>query len=173
MDVKLLEFKAKAQDRTVLRERIAALDGVTFEAAHQVDVFFPCASGRLKLRITAPDQGALIHYQRADLRQAKESDCRIVSTDRPQEMLDVLSTALGERGRVIKERLIARIAGAQIHLDQVDQLGDFVEIEIPRGDSPAATQRAGALMTRLIDHLGIKPSDMIDVAYIDLLEREA
>lgn len=173
MDVKLLELKAKARDRTALRERIAALNGVIFEIVHQVDVFFPCTSGRLKLRLANSGKGALIHYQRADLRGSKLSDCQIALTDRPQEMLDVLATALGERGRVVKDRLIARIDGAQIHLDDVDGLGAFVEIEIPRGDNPAAAQRAQSLMDKLIDQLGIATEDMIDVAYIDLLERRA
>lgn len=171
MDVQLLEFKAKARNPTMLRQRIMGLAGVKLQNVRQEDIFFPCLTGRLKLRILGSDQGQLSHYRRADIAGTKISDCQIVITDRPHELCAVLVAAHGQRGRVIKDRLIARISGAQIHLDQVDGLGDFVEIEIPRSETPQEVQMAAGLMESLIGYLEIASDDMIAVAYIDLLER--
>jgi predicted adenylyl cyclase CyaB len=81
----------------------------------------------------------------------------------------VLSAGLGVRGVVRKRRLVYVVGNTRIHLDEVEGLGSFLELEVVL--SPGESLEAGvATATELVRKLGIQESDLIQTAYIDLLE---
>ena len=83
-------------------------------------------------------------------------------------MSTVLTVAYGMTGRVVKQRTLYLAGRTRIHLDRVEGLGDFVELEVvlEDGESAAAGMReAEDLMARL----GIDPSALVEGAYVDLL----
>ena len=72
---------------------------------------------------------------------------------------------------VRKERRLFLVGQTRIHLDRVDNLGDFVELEVVM--EPTQTMEDGVeIAYRLMEALGISESDLIDCAYIDLLEKQ-
>ena len=79
-----------------------------------------------------------------------------------------LSLAYGVFGRVRKHRLLFLAGRTRIHLDRVEGLGDFLELEVvlEEGDS-AIGARAEAL--ELMARLGVERSSLVAVAYVDLL----
>ena len=58
--------------------------------------------------------------------------------------------------------------GARVHWDNVENLGDFVEIEI-LVDSPRLTNRGKHAARKLMALLHISVDDVVDTAYEDLL----
>jgi adenylate cyclase len=163
-----IEIKARATDFAHQGERAAELSGSPPETISQEDTFFRAKRGRLKLRLFDADRGELIYYERADVQEPSESRYMILPTREPAVLRDALSKALGISGVVRKRREVYHVAGTRVHLDTVEGLGEFIELEAVLG--PDESQDAGrARVHELAGALGISDEDLIDRAYIDLL----
>ena len=163
-----LEVKARVRDAAGLAARAAALAGGAPEVLRQEDTFFSVPEGRLKLRVLADDCGELIYYRRADVRGPKTSSYAIAPTDRPRELGAVLTAALGSRGVVRKRRTVYLAGRTRIHLDEVQDLGSFVELECVLGPGDGM-DGAEAELSDLMARLGVETADLIEGAYADLL----
>lgn len=163
-----IEIKARVDDIEALKISAAAIaDGGPTEI-EQDDTFFRCDAGRLKLRVFADGTGELIFYRRANSHGPKESSYWLSPTTSPGSLRQALTLAYGELGRVRKRRTLYLAGRTRIHLDRVDQLGDFLELEVVlRIDEPAdaGVREANTLMQRL----SIRRDQLIESAYIDLL----
>lgn len=134
----------------------------------QDDTFFFCASGRLKLRAFADGTGVLIFYQRADEGGPKESFYTTAPTQSCDTLRETLTLAYGQSGRVRKQRTPFTCGRTRIHLDRVEGLGDFLELEVMLAESElveAGVQEAWAMMAKL----GVAKSQLVEEAYVDLL----
>lgn len=165
-----VEIKARLTDRRAVEKRVAGLADSGPEAIRQRDVFFRTPRGRLKLRIFDARRAELIYYQRADGSGPKLSSYVRVETNRPAEMQAALSKAFGVRGVVRKRRRVYLAGNTRIHLDDVQGLGQFLELEVVLAgrQSPRAGRR---IAERLMNRLGIRKKDLISCAYLDLLPR--
>ena len=110
----------------------------------------------------------MIQYVRPDAARARRSDYQIVATDQPAALRALLGAALGEAVVVRKQRELYRAGQTRVHLDQVEGLGSFLELEVVLGpgQSPAEGHAAAA---ELMSVLGIDESMLIPCAYADLL----
>jgi len=163
-----IEIKARLHDRKSMEQIAASLADSGPTLLHQEDTFFACASGRLKLRVFAEGHGELIYYRRADEEGPKESFYLLTPTKTPQNLKESLRLANGILGTVIKERTLYLIGRTRVHLDRVEGLGDFVELEVVLAENEAQAageQEADALM----EQLGIAENDLVCGAYFDLL----
>jgi len=166
-----VEIKARVDDLAAVRERARALAAAGPVILDQVDTFFPCARGRLKLRELANSAEAeLIYYERPDESGPKESRYGIYRTTDPDSLRATLSAALGVRGVVRKRRTLYLIGASRVHLDEVEELGDFVEVEVVL-DPGQGTVDGDAVAQDLMGKLGIRSEQLIDRAYVDLLAR--
>ena len=87
-------------------------------------------------------------------------------------MLETLSAALGVAGKVRNTRRLYKIGQTRIHLDQVECLGDFLEIEVVL--NPSQTEEQGTETAfDVARRLGINGKDMFACAYADLAQRES
>jgi adenylate cyclase len=164
-----IEIKARLRDLDDTLQRVAALEADGPYTIPQEDVFFNAPSGRLKLRILAPDRGELIYYERPDEEGPRSSNYAIFRTEDPTGLRVLLSAALGARGTVRKVRTLYLAGRTRIHLDAVEGLGDYLELEVVMAEgepSEAGAAEAEALMAKL----GITENDLVERAYIDLLE---
>lgn len=163
-----IEIKARVTNPAALREKAAALaDEGPIEIA-QDDTFFHCSAGRLKLRAFSATRGELIFYRRTDEHGPKESYYVRTPTAEPETLRQTLALAYGEVGRVRKQRVLFLVGRTRIHLDNVENLGDFMELEVVLRDDESAdagVREAEELMRRL----DIKSSQLVDRAYVDLL----
>jgi predicted adenylyl cyclase CyaB len=166
-----VEIKARLTDAAAVRERARAL---ATEGPHELvqhDVFFHCRRGRLKLRRFADGTGELIAYERADEAGPKTSHYRVVTCPDPDAVAEALGNALGVLGEVRKRRALFLVGRTRIHLDEVEGLGTFLELEVVLGDEePDAVGKAEAAALRTA--LGVESTDLITGAYIDLLRGE-
>jgi len=167
-----IEIKARVHDPAGLKTKVEAISDTAGERIPQEDIFFHAPQGRLKLRILAEDLGQLIYYERPDSAGPKQSDYFISHTGEPRTLQDVLGRTYGVRGVVRKERWLYWIGNTRIHLDQVEGLGSFLEFEVVLSGGQSIDE-GQAIAAGLMDRLGVAEVDLIDAAYIDLLESDA
>ena len=164
-----VEIKARVRDLDALRVRVEAQADGPGEVLDQEDVFFRAPRGRIKLRTFPHGRGELIAYDRRDEIGPSLSSFHVHQTENPVGLKSFLSDVLGVRGVVRKRRLLYRIGQTRIHLDEVDGLGPFLELETVLTD--AQSEEEGVrIATDVLAKLEISDEDRIDCAYIDLLE---
>ena len=164
-----VEVKARVRDFDALRQRAESMSDTPVEVLDQRDTFFVVPRGRLKLRVLAPDACELIYYDRPDGAGAKVSEYTIVRSSDPGTLLHVLSSALPVRGVVAKRRFLYRIGRTRVHLDDVEGLGAFMELEVVL-DEGQSSEEGHAIADKLLEDLEIGEADRVSGAYIDLLE---
>lgn len=163
-----IEIKARVASLAAVKSLAAALSGKEPVAIAQDDTFFACPDGRLKLRAFSDGTGELIFYRRADDTGPKESFYVISPTSSPDTLRDALGLAYGVIGRVRKQRLLFMAGRTRIHLDRVEGLGEFLELEVVLRDGESA--EAGMAEAReLLASLRITPEQLVSGAYLDLL----
>ena len=164
-----IEIKARARDFSALRSHAESLSDTPVQLIPQEDTFFHTPRGRLKLRQLAPDRAQLVYYERPDQDGPKRSTYHIFETGDPQNLKTALSLALGVRGIVRKTRLLYLIGQTRLHLDEVEGLGQFMELEVVL--RPDQTDAEGqAIAADLMTRLGVGEEDLLKVAYMDLIE---
>lgn len=167
-----VEIKAHVEDLEVLALRAAALADQGPVEIFQDDTFFTCPNGRLKLRAFSPTEGELIFYVRPDQAGPKESFYLISPTTSPDTLRESLSRAYGQIGRVHKHRTLYLAGRTRIHLDRVENLGTFLELEVVLSDGEPL-ENGEAIARDLMGKLGIASSQLITGAYVDLLSQLA
>ena len=163
-----IEIKARVADMDALAARAAAIaDGAAVEIA-QDDTFFRCDHGRLKLRVFEDGRGELIFYRRPDAGGPKVSFYVLSPTASPDTLREALTLANGQEGRVVKHRTLFMVGRTRVHLDRVQGLGDYMELEVVLADDEPpdeGVREAHALMARL----QIAADCLVEGAYHDLL----
>jgi len=165
-----IELKARCSDLASARAAVEAFGARPSGVLEQLDTYFHCQHGRLKLRETAGVTPAeLIWYDRSNEAKVRPSDYRLVAVANPAELKAALTDALGIRGDVRKRRQLLMWHNARIHLDDVEGLGSFVEFEVPvRDDTDDAA--AKLKLDALILDLGLHWDDCIRASYVDLIK---
>jgi predicted adenylyl cyclase CyaB len=165
-----IEIKARVQDFVRLKALAEMLSDTPVQVIPQEDTFFNIPKGRLKLRELAPDQAQLVWYTRADDRGPKRSDYQIYETGDPAQLKSTLTLALGVRGVVKKIRYLYLAGQTRIHLDDVEGLGYFMELEVVM--RPGQSDVEGQVVAEeLMNKLGITQGDLLDSAYMDMIEK--
>ena len=168
MILKNIEIKARITDYDNVKILVEELCSSPLLTELQEDTFFNTHKGRLKLRENA-DKSALIYYDRKDSFEPSQSNIAISFTEYPDTLKTVLTKSNGIRGIVKKKRILYKIGQTRIHLDDVEGLGKFLELEVVLM-SDQSTKDGETIAYNLIDKIGIEKTDLVDVAYIDLIE---
>ena len=163
-----VEIKARVADRDALVRRAAAIATEGPVEIVQHDTFFRCDNGRLKLREFSDGRGELIFYRRADARGPKESFYVRSPTSSPDSLRESLTLAYGICGRVRKRRTLYLAGRTRIHVDRVEGLGDFVELEVVLAANESVDDGMREAY-HLIAKLGIDVAALVEGAYVDLL----
>ena len=174
-----IEIKAVCDDLDRVRAAAQELSARCAGIEEQCDTFFRTARGRLKLRrrlLNAEGDGAgigdehfeLIWYQRRDTTIAKGSDYYLIRVIDGAELRRLLAEGLGILAEVRKRRTVYLWRNVRIHLDEVEHLGSFIELEA-MVDESCDESSARAKIDQLCDALKILPDQLIDVSYSDLL----
>ena len=164
-----VEIKARISDAEASAEIAGELSESLGVRLVQSDTFFRCDGARLKLRvIEGAPEGELIHYSRPDHRGPKTSTFTRTPVSVPEELEAVLGAAYGILGRVRKTRRLFIAGRTRIHIDEVDGLGSFLELEVCMADDEPA--EAGEKESRdLMAKLGVTEDQLVDTAYMDLI----
>ncbi len=167
-----IEIKARVADPARMLDAILKVADRGPTVFAQDDTFFACPNGRLKLRTFAEGEGQLIFYRRDDVGGPKLSEFFITATAEPDALRGLLSLAYGVVGRVKKTRTLCFAGATRIHLDDVEGLGHFLELEVVL--APGQSMDYGDAIARdLMAKLSIDASSLMTGAYVDLLRRRA
>ena len=166
-----VEFKARLASAVKAHQVARELATAPVEQQFQLDTYFSCQHGRLKLREIDHQRGQLIWYQRANQAMARESHYRLVEIADPEPLRYALSDALGVSGKVEKQRTIYWFENVRIHLDEVVSLGDFLEFEAIITDT-GSRKAAEAKLQGLSEAFSLCTNDLLTMSYGDMVSLE-
>jgi adenylate cyclase class IV len=186
-----LELKARCADLAAARERAKVVATAWLGVDEQVDTYFrvPASEarseptrglasreasgvirpGRLKLRESSLSGGQLVPYLRPDAAAARRSDYVLIPVPEPARARELLAALFGVHCVVRKTREIALCENVRIHLDRVEGLGDFVELEAVWDGSPAGQAEQARKIAFLCEALGIRAEDLVAGSYEGML----
>jgi len=167
-----IELKARLASIDAAREIAQSVATEHLGTQTQVDTYFRCESGRLKLRQSNVAPAQLVSYRRPDISEAKASDYRLLDVDEPEQLLAMLHDNLGIECVVEKSREVFLYHNVRIHLDEVAGLGTFLEFEAVLDDSIDDAQ-GHAQVAKLTTEFQIAETDLVHHSYSDMVERHS
>lgn len=164
------EVKARTGSSDEIRAWLIANGAESRGTDWQTDTYFhlPPSNGRLKLR-EGNIENSLIHYHRADDAQARVSDVALSPVFDPLALKNILSRALGVLVEVRKRREIYFINNVKFHLDELDRLGQFVEIEAIATSPEMSVAHLQEQCLRYVEIFDIQPENIMAESYSDML----
>jgi adenylate cyclase class 2 len=163
-----IEIKARCHDPASIRQILKQRNAIFKGEDHQVDTYFKCHNGRLKLR-EGNIENHLIHYKRKDQSGPKKSVVTLYRSQPGSTLKEILTQSLGILVIVDKKREIYFIDNVKFHIDSVEKLGSFIEIEAIDNTGQIAEQQLRNQCEEYIRIFKIQPEHLIDRSYGDLL----
>ena len=167
MDVINIEFKARCTDPDKIRGLLTSMDAQFEGTDHQTDTYFTTPQGRLKLREGTIETN-LIFYYRENVSGPKKSDCILYSPGDSEALKKILEHSKATRTVVRKEREIWYLGNIKIHIDRLDELGSFVEIEAKQEGDLSEEDLHGQCQD-LLREFGITDEDLVAESYSDMI----
>ena len=163
-----VEIKARAPELNFAREYLLS-HGAEFKGTdEQTDTYFNVPNGRLKLR-EGNIENNLIFYERPDQPGPKNSSFSLVKVEDAAGLKKALAGSIGLKVIVIKKREIYYIKNVKFHLDTIENLGSFIEIEAGNILADLSQQQLLVQCEFYMKELKIIPGDLIDISYSDML----
>jgi predicted adenylyl cyclase CyaB len=170
-----IELKARVADLGRARTIAESVATSRLGIQRQRDTYFHCANGRLKLREIEGQSAQLIAYRRPDQPDAKASDYQLLEltpSGVASQLREILTAVLGATVIVEKTREIFLYKTVRIHLDEVADLGTFLEFEAVVGgdiDDAAANHQVSWLEKQF----QLAHADLMSGSYSDMLLKGA
>ena len=166
-----IEIKARTRNPDAIRKFLNDNGAVYKGTDLQTDTYFKVHHGRLKLR-QGKIENNLIYYERENKSGPKQSDFQLVAVQDGEALKLLLSRAIGIKVTVTKKREIWFIDNIKFHIDELEGLGNFVEIEASNKYDDLPVEVLRAQCDEYILAFGIKKDDLIKDSYSDMLESE-
>jgi adenylate cyclase class IV len=163
-----IEIKARLAELSAARAVARALGATPHATEEQTDRYYVVdGAHRVKLRTIAGGRAELVEYHRPEGSGVRASDYTVTPVRD-----EAAGLCLVPKGRplviVRKRREILLWDNVRIHLDAVDGLGTFIELEAvvdDRHDDPACREQVACLLRAL----GLTEADLIRASYAELL----
>lgn len=163
-----IEIKARCEDARGIRDFLKS-SGADFKGTdHQVDTYFRVNSGRLKLR-EGDIENFLIFYDRPNQEGPKQADVILFPTEPGSPLKEMLKRSVGELVVVDKQREIYFIDNVKFHIDTVEGLGSFMEIEAIDYEGTIGKEKLLEQCRGYLRELEIPETDLVSLSYSDLL----
>ncbi|MBK6935574.1 MAG: class IV adenylate cyclase [Chitinophagaceae bacterium] len=163
-----VEIKAKCKNAIFVRQYLLANKADFKGTDMQTDTYFNVPNGRLKLR-EGNIENNLIFYERTNQAGPKNSHFNLLKVDNPVDIKEVLTKANGIKAVVKKRREIYYIRNVKFHIDEVPDLGSFVEIEAGNKEAELSQEELLGQCEFYMKEFGVSNEDLIDVSYSDML----
>lgn len=163
-----IEVKVRCKKPEVIRNILNQHNADFKGTDHQIDTYFKVPKGRLKLR-EGNIENSLIYYQRKDREGPKESDVMLFHPHKNSSLKETLSQALEILIIIKKKREIYFINNIKFHIDKVENLGSFIEIEAIDNDGKIGQKELHKQCEQYMKLFKVKEEDLINCSYSDLL----
>jgi len=111
----------------------------------------------------------LIFYNRQNQAGPKQSDVVLYKPQDAENLKDILRAANGVKVVVDKQRKIFFIDNVKFHIDKVEGLGSFMEIEAIDKDNSIGTDRLHEQCKFYMTLLKVKEENLLTSSYSDML----
>lgn len=165
-----IESKFAFEDHDEVLTRAISLGASDEGFLGQADHFYEVARGRLKLRIE-DGRGCLIAYMREDRPEERQSDYFVCEVADPESMRTLLDSALDSGPSITKRRHLLLLRHTRIHLDELQDLGRFVELETVLDETEVWNLHEEHV--EVVEALGLTDALRIAGAYVDLLPKRS
>lgn len=164
-----IEIKARCANASSIRNYLQLQQARFIGVDDQTDIYFNTTNGRLKMR-QGPIENALIYYNRENKAGPKLSEVKLLPLEKNAELLkEVLMKANGIKVIVKKKREIWFIDNVKFHIDEVEGLGSFVEIEAIDKDGSLGLDKIKEQCYFYLQQFQIGEDDLLTHSYSDLL----
>lgn len=169
-----IEAKAQVDDASIVESRVRQSGGYLIGEKKQVDIYLshPCrdmmaADEALRLRL---EGGACVvtfkgARMKGSLKSREELEFSVGDWEKALEVFKRLGFKPG--AKVCKVRREYRLLGANVAIDKVEGLGNFVEIEASRIGNE---MERSALVERVANLIGVDKDRLTTKSYVELLE---
>ena len=166
----MVELKAKVDQLMPFRSELIQYGAEQVGVFHQIDTYYNVPKGRLKLREAEGKTDAeLIYYERENVAKPKKGSVFIIVIPQPKIYKQSLQRIMETKAVVDKVREVYSYEGVQIHLDEVDGLGSFIEFERITTQDPVQQKKDLLKLERLREKLNINPERLESLSYSDLI----
>lgn len=168
--IRNVEIKARCGNPAMIRDHLVRLGAEYKGTDHQRDTYFNVPSGRLKLR-QGNIEKALIRYMRPDQAGPKTSFVTLCPIPDGAPLESILDEVLGTKVVVDKQREIYFIGNVKFHIDRVEGLGSFVEIEAIDDAGHYLLDELQEQCQAYLEAFGIQAEDLLSDSYSDMILR--
>ena len=168
MPFKNVEIKAKISNSDKIRSVLKGLNADFKGLDHQIDTYFRVPDGRLKLR-EGNIENNLIFYHRNNEKGPKESNYHLYKTEPDSPLKAILVSCLGIWKVVDKYREIYFIENVKFHIDRVEGLGDFFEIEAIDRTGSTSSESLEEQCRHYLELCGVGVDELMEGSYSDLI----
>ena len=133
----------------------------------QTDTFYDVDYGKLKLR-QGTLENVLIHYNRVATEGVKQTEVLMYLKNPGSATIDAVCGNLKVVSELRKLRKIYFIENVKFHIDQVEGMGNFVEIEAIDLDGSLGIETLKQQCSFYKELLQIEDEDLVHDSYIDL-----
>ncbi|MCX6711061.1 MAG: class IV adenylate cyclase [Candidatus Woesearchaeota archaeon] len=165
-----IEIKARCNNPEEIREILKSQNADYKGLDSQIDTYFRVSNGRLKLR-EGNIENDLIYYERENEKGPKQSNIILYKTAQNSQIKEILEKSLGTLAVVDKQREIYFIDNVKFHIDNVRNLGSFVEIEAIDRDGTIGIEKLTEQCNYYMNMFKIEKDDLIDISYSDMMLR--
>ena len=168
-EIQNVEIKARSRRNKELHNILMNELNADFKGLDtQVDTYFNVQDGRLKLR-SGNVENSLIFYKRSDEAKTRESKILLEKLEPNNNLREVLAASNGIKIEVKKERKIYFIDNVKFHLDFVEGLGEFVEIEAIAEDGSRDLNTLKKQCDHYVKLFELEEKDFESLSYSDLV----
>lgn len=160
-----LELKIKTKSNDELVEHILDSDGRFIKTLIQKDIYYKFSKGLLKLR-KVNEQYELIKYNRNEEKGERWSDYSLLFLN-GENVEEYLQDLFEIETIVEKERKLYLYKNTRIHLDDVQNLGQFLELETVVKD--ITKDEAIEEFDNVVRFLNLDISSQLKMSYRDLM----
>ena len=164
-----IEIKARTDRTDAIREYLLSNGAELKGTDRQTDTYFNVCNGRLKLR-EGNIENNLIYYERVETGGLKQSNVEMIAVSEGPVLRSMLSKSLGVKVIVAKVREIYYIGNVKFHIDVVEGLGSFVEIEACDRFEKIPEEKLRAQCAFYMQEFGVREEDLVKASYSDLIQ---
>jgi len=166
-----IEIKAQCKNPEITETKIKTLTDNIIGLDLQSDTYFKTKNGRFKLRESTIDGNYLIPYLRPNNLESKRSDYDKIPVQDAQKVKSLFENILGIQCVVRKKRKIYLYENVRIHLDEVDQLGSFIELEAVFNGRHEEEKVQRKKIEFLMNELSIGKESLVAESYENLMQK--
>ncbi len=166
-DILNIEIKVRVPSTHKIREILLSHNAVSFGIDHQIDTYFEVPKGRLKVR-EGNVENSLIYYERSNKAEARESDILLEKLNDNSNIKNILNKVLEPKIVIDKRREIFFIDNVKFHIDEVEGLGRFIEIEAISENSQFTKAYLEQQVENYSKIFNLKKKNILNLSYSDL-----